>query len=189
MRGSKRWIANSRQSQARSPRSTSPPETDVALAVEREQASELFLTRLHALTAAIESMRQHNADMLTPLDRAGFTRLGFGAVGRETLVASMREIGASSTTTLAGRYGVHVQVTFDENGNPESAHAGTNTGVATTVGYALTQTGNPYGVAAGVVLILGGIALDGDCVRKWDKQRETPRRSRTHPSIQTDQRR
>jgi hypothetical protein len=110
--------------------------------------------------------------MLSPLDRAGFTRLALRTVGRETLVASMREIGASSSSTLAGRYGIYVEVILDENGNPESGHAATNSGIATTVGIALIRTGNPYAVAAGVVLILGGAVIDESCRRKWDQQRE-----------------
>lgn len=148
--------------------------TDLALAVEREQAAERLLTRLHALAATTESVRQQNSEMLTPLDRAGFTRLALGTVGRETLMASMREIGASSESTLAGRYGVYIQVTFDENGNPMSGHAYTNTGMATTIGYALIKSGNLYAVIGGSLLILGGTVLDGidaiDCRRKWDDQ-------------------
>lgn len=146
--------------------------TDAALAVEREQLSERLLTGLYIYAGVVESLRQQNSEMLTPLDRAGFTRRGLGAVGRETLVASMREIGASSASTLAGRYGIYVQVTLDENGNPQKGQGGANAGMGTTVGSALIQTGNPYAIAAGVVLIIGGFVLEEKCKKNWDEQRD-----------------
>lgn len=153
--------------------------TDIAQAVEREQASERFLTSLYSLATAIESVRQQNTEMLTPLDHPGFVRLGLGAVGRETLMSSMQEIGEFSAATLAGRYGIYVQVTFDENGTPESGHTATNAGMATTVGSALMQTGNPYGVAAGMVVLMAGAVLDAECSRKWEQQRDRVKEAAT----------
>lgn len=148
------------------------PRSDVALAIEREQLSERLLTVLYAQAAVVESLRQQNLAMLPPLDRAEFTRLGLGAVGRETLVASMREIGASSASTLAGRYGIYVQITLDGDGNPQKGQGGASAGMGTTVGSALIQTGNPYAIAAGVVLIIGGFVLEENCRKNWDEQRK-----------------
>ncbi|MCC5884881.1 MAG: hypothetical protein JJT88_00435 [Gammaproteobacteria bacterium] len=153
--------------------------TDVGLAIQREQMSERLLTRLHALAAAIESLRQRNSQFRNPTDDAEFARLGLGAVGRETLLASMFDSGRLSEPTLGGRYSVSVRVVFDEDGSPQSGHLFTDPGgaeseaMASTVGYALTKTGHPYAVVAGTLLIGGALVIsDNKCNRRWDEQRE-----------------
>ncbi len=145
---------------------------DVALAVEREQLSERLLTKLYQLAAWLQSVEQQNASLLAPTSLESFRRDGLAAVGRETLIASVRELGESSAKSLGGRYGVYIEVTFDNDGNPQSGHANTTAGMTSTVGVALIKTGDPYAIAAGAVLIIGGAVVDETCRRKWDEQRD-----------------
>ncbi len=146
--------------------------TDVALAVQRELVSEQLLTKLYELSAHLQSVRQQNSIILSATSLQSFRLESYGAVGRETLIASMRELGASSAASLGGRYGVYVQVNFDENGNPQSGHAQTTGGELTGIGVTLISTGNPYAMAAGAVLIVGGAVINESCRQRWDQQRE-----------------
>jgi len=145
---------------------------EVALAIERELTARRNLARLYAASASLEDTEIYLAPLITKATREAFNTEGYRAVGRETLVASLREIGAATEATLNGRYGVYVEVNFGENGKPTdgSAKPSVPGGEFVSVGISLISTGEPYAVVGGAILVVIGGVIAYRCIDNWKTQ-------------------
>lgn len=148
------------------------PRSEIALAVQREIVARRNLTRLYNASASLEEADLHLATLINPATREAFLAEGYRAVGRESLVASIREVGAAAEATLSGRYGFYIEVTFNENGAPTGGTAKPSTpgGNFIGVGLSLISTMEPYAVVGGAILVIIGGAIDTACMENWRTQ-------------------
>jgi hypothetical protein len=159
---------------------------EMQTAVRREEVAQLILAALYRARSNIAESRRRLDVLDAQPSRVGFVRDGLGAVGRETLLLSLAEIGKTSEASLGGRYTIYVSVTLNEDGSYQSSDM-TVAGTAGTVGGALINIGaesdNPYLIAAGAVLEFGALTYEGikyaGCQEKLENQRAEVRQATT----------
>lgn len=150
--------------------------SDLARAIAREVASEEILTALYQVSSELRKLDFMASAMTKPTKEADFVRAGLTAVGRESLLASMRDIGDTSRNTLSSRYEVYVGVTFGENGEVQETEVdGSGDSELVQIGATLISTGNPYAIIGGTILAIAGLVISNDCKTKFDRQKRRTR--------------
>jgi Pre-toxin TG len=144
--------------------------TDAAIL--RENDAQDLLNELLSIQALLSDVRARQELLNVPPTPDWMKLNGLQNVGRATLLASFNQLGDDTRASLWERYSVSFKVTFDENGNAESASGGIN------------QSGNwddevamavanyyPYGTAAAIFYeaIKFGISEE-DCQSKINEQ-------------------
>lgn len=149
---------------------------DVARAIAREVSSEDILTALYHVSSELRKLEFVASAMTTPSREVDFVRAGLTAVGRESLLASMRDIGDTSRSTLSSRYEVYVGVTFGEDGGVQDTEVdGSGDSELIQIGLTLISSGNFYAIIAGVILVIAGAVISHDCKLKFDRQKRRTR--------------
>lgn len=147
---------------------------DLALAVEREKVSESNIPKLYKISSVLGKTESQYKRISSSIDEKRFLSDGYPVVGRETLIASIREVGESARKTLVERYSFHVRVKFDEEGNPIGAHeVNTAGGDLTNAGMSvMLASKDGFSAVAGFIMVTAGAIIDSECKKKYETQNE-----------------
>ena len=145
----------------------------VDAAIKREHDSQDVLDQLFALQQVLLDI-EYRAQLATaPLSQTDFTNNGLQNIGRETLIASLDQLGDSAASSLTGRYSFFLSITTDEEGNFKSAQATPTVGMYDTLALIAASYLGPEGYACYVFakLIQFGFSEE-ECNKKIQHQKE-----------------
>lgn len=158
--------------------------TDLTTAVARERAGRTILNGLYKAYAELNVLQLWLDRLHVEPTVQAFREGGYQAVGRESLLASLSDVGDPREYTLSGHYGFYVGVSFNEDGEYDKAEFGDgeqNGGWVSGLIAGLISLNNPYSWAAALIIFVGVSIYqreqEEECRRRWEDQRDRFKRA------------
>ncbi|NTA19303.1 pre-toxin TG domain-containing protein [Agrobacterium tumefaciens] len=145
---------------------------EVKRSVKREASAVALLNQLFEARSELNVTKMSLVNLTELPSEERFRLDGFGNIGRATLLASLLALGETAQKSLAGRFSVYIEYSFDESGSVRGAKVKREADmvdVMLTTGTAYLPT--PYAVAVVLLYQIGKLVYeDRICEKRVENQ-------------------